>query len=150
MAVKNPPEGYQGATPYLSVRNADEAIAWYQKALGAKPVYRMEWNGKVGHAELSIGGGFVMLADEFPDMGILGPESRGGTTVSLLVYVPDADAACAAAMAAGAKQVHPVDMKPWGDRSGQIDDPFGHRWTLATHVEDVSFEDIDKRMAEGG
>ena len=150
MGVKNPPEGYQGVTPYLSVRNADEAIAWYQKALGAELVYRMEWGGKVGHAELKLGGAFLMLADEFPDMGILGPESRGGTTVSLLVYVADADAACAKALEAGAKQVHPVDMKPWGDRSGQIDDPFGHRWTLATHVEDVSFDDIDKRMAEEG
>ena len=149
MAVRNPPEGYAGVTPYLSVRNADEAIAWYQKALGAELVYRMEWNGKVGHAELKLGGGFVMLADEFADMGILGPESRGGTTVSLLLYVADANAAFAAALAAGARQVHPVDMKPWGDLSGQIDDPFGHRWTLATHVEDVSFEEIDERMAEG-
>lgn len=150
MAVKNPPEGYQGATPYLSVKNADDAIAWYRKALGAELVYRMEWNGKVGHAELSMSGGFVMLADEFPDMGMLGPESRGGTTVSLLLYVPDADAACAKAVAAGAVQTWPVDLKPWGDRSGQITDPFGHRWTLATHVEDLSFEEIDKRIAESG
>lgn len=148
MAVKNPPEGYQGVTPYLSVKNADEAIAWYQKALDAELVYRMEWGGKVGHAELKLGGGFFMLAGEFPDMGILGPESRGGTTVSLLVYVADADSAFAKALEAGAKQVYPVDIKPWGDRSGQIEDPFGHRWTLATHVEDVSFEDLDKRMAE--
>lgn len=150
MAVQNPPEGYQGVTPYLSVKNADEAIAWYQKALGAELVYRMEWNGKVGHAELKLGGGFVMLADEYPDMGILGPQSRGGTTVSLLLYVVDADAACAKAVAEGAKQLYPMETKPWGDRSGQIEDPFGHRWTLSTHVEDVSFGDLDKRMAEGG
>ena len=149
MAVKNPPDGYQGATPYLSVRNADEAIAWYQKALGAKLIYRMEWNGKVGHADLKLGGAFVMLSDEFPEMGSASPETLGGTTVSLLVYVPDVDSAFATALAAGARQQYPVDLKPWGDRSGQIIDPYGHRWTLATHVEDVSFEEVDRRMAEG-
>jgi PhnB protein len=147
--VRNPPEGYAGATPYLTVRDADAAIAWYGTALGAELVYRMAWNGKVGHAELRIGGGFVMLADEFPEMGLLGPQSRGGTTVSMLVYVDDADDACARAIAAGARAAYPVDTKPWGDRSGQIDDPFGHRWTLATHVEDVPFDELDRRMAAG-
>lgn len=149
MAVKNPPEGYEGVTPYLSVKDADEAIAWYQKALGAELVYRMEWQGKVGHAELKLGGGFVMLADEYPDLESVSPTTLGGTTVSLLLYVPDVDSAFATALAAGAKQQHPVDTKPWGDRSGQIVDPYGHRWTLATHVEDVSFGELDERMAEG-
>lgn len=149
MAVKNPPAGFEGVTPYLTVGSADEAIAWYRKALGAELVYRMEWNGRVGHAELKLGGGCVMLADEFPDMEGVSPATLGGTTVSLLVYVRDVDSAFATALAAGARQLHPVDLKPWGDRSGQIIDPYGHRWTLATHVEDVSFEEVDKRLAGG-
>ena len=148
MTVQNPPEGYAGVTPYLSVADADAAIDWYVRALDAKLKYRMEWNGKVGHAELAIGGGHFMLADEFPDMDILGPDSRGGTTVSLLVYVPDVDLAHHQALAAGARELHPLDTKPWGDRSVQIVDPFGHRWTLATHVEDVSNAEIDARMTK--
>ena len=148
MTVRNPPEGYAGVTPYLTVADADAAIDWYQKALGAELKYRMEWNSKVGHAELAIGGGHVMLADEFPDMDMMGPASRGGTTVGLLVYVPDVDLAHHRALAEGAKELHPLDNKPWGDRSAQIVDPFGHRWTLATHVEDVSNAEIDARMAK--
>ena len=148
MAVQNPPAGYAGVTPYLSVKDADAAIEWYVRALDAQLKYRMAWNGKVGHAELAICGGHFMLADEFPDMDILGPASRGGTTVSLLVYVADVDLAHARALAAGAKALHPLDTKPWGDRSAQIVDPFGHRWTLATHVEDVSNAEIDARMAK--
>jgi PhnB protein len=147
MAVANPPAGYSGATPYLIVKGADEAIAWYGRALGAELLYRMEWQGKVGHAELALGGGHVMLAEEFPDMGHLPPASRGGTTVSMLVYVDDVDTAFAQALAQGATEVWPLDTKPWGDRSGQLTDPFGHRWTLATHVEDVSNDEIDRRMA---
>jgi PhnB protein len=147
MAVENPPAGYAGVTPYLIVRDADAAIEWYVRALGAELKYRMEWDGKVGHAELAIGGGHVMLASEFPDMGHLGPESRGGTTVSMLVYVDDVDTSYPRALAEGAVEVQPLDTKPWGDRSAQLDDPFGHRWTLATHVEDVSNEEIDRRMA---
>ena len=148
MTVRNPPEGYAGVTPYLTVADADAAIDWYQKALGAELKYRMEWNGKVGHAELAIGSGHFMLADEFPDMDMMGPGSRGGTTVGLLVYVPDVDLAHHRALAEGAKELHPLDNKPWGDRSAQIVDPFGHRWTLATHVEDVSNAEIDARMAK--
>jgi PhnB protein len=107
----------------------------------------MEWGGKVGHAELALGGGHVMLAEEFADMGHLSPRSRGGTSVTMLVYVDDVDAAHARALAEGAKELWPLETKPWGDRSAQIEDPFGHRWTLATHVEDVSNEEIDRRMA---
>jgi PhnB protein len=150
MAVQNPPAGYAGVTPYLTVASADDAIAWYQRALGAHLVYRMEWQGKVGHAELALGGGHVMLADEYPAMDILGPGSRGGTTVSLLLYVDDADAARARAIAEGATELQPLGDQPWGDRSCQIRDPFGHRWTLATHVEDVSWDEIDRRMTAGG
>ena len=148
MTVRNPPEGYAGVTPYLTVADADAAIDWYVRALGAELKYRMEWNSKVGHAELAIGGGHFMLADEFPDMDMMGPGSRGGTTVGLLVYVPDVDLAYHRALAEGAKELHPLDNKPWGERSAQIVDPFGHRWTLATHVEDVSNAEIDARMAK--
>ncbi len=150
MAVANPPAGYAGVTPYLSVANADEAIAWYRKVLGAHLVYRMDWQGRVGHAELALGGGHLMLADEYAEMDILGPASRGGTTVSLLLYVDDVDAAHARALAAGAAEIFPPDLKPWGDRSSQISDPFGHRWTLATHVEDVPWDELDRRMAALG
>jgi PhnB protein len=147
--VENPPAGYAGVTPYLIVNNADAALAWYARALPAVLVHRMEWGGKVGHAELAIGGGHFMLADEFPDMGLLSPTSRGGGTASMLVYVDDADAAHARALAEGASETQPVALKPWGDRAGQIEDPFGHRWTLATHVEDVPWDEIDKRMGAG-
>ena len=146
-AVENPPKGYAGVTSYLVVRDADAALAWYAKALGAEFVYRMEWHGKVGHAEMAIAGGHFMLSDEFPDMGLLSPLSRGGGTVSMLVYVPDADAAHAQALAEGATEVQPVKTQPWGDRAGQLQDPFGHRWTLATHVENVPWDELDRRMA---
>lgn len=147
MPVANPPEGYAGVTPYLIVRDADAALAWYEAALGARRIYRMEWGGKVGHAEMALGGGHFMLADEFEEMDFLSPATRGGTTVSLLVYVDDVDAAVAAALAQGARELDPVADKPWGDRSGQIVDPFGHRWTIATHIEDVSWDEVDRRMA---
>ena len=150
MTVQNPPDGYVGVTPYLTVSDADAAIGWYVRALGAELKYRMAWNGKVGHAELAIGGGHFMLADEFPDMDVMGPQSRGGTTVGMLVYVADVDLAHHRALTEGAKELQPLDTKPWGDRSAQIVDPFGHRWTLATHVEDVSYEETDARMAKMG
>jgi PhnB protein len=147
MAVENPPAGYAGVTPYIIVAGADDAIAWYERALGAKCLYRMEWGGKVGHAELAIGSGHFMLAEEFPDMGHLSPLTRGGTTVSMLVYVPDVEAAHARLLAEGAREEFPLETKPWGDRAVQVTDPFGHRWTVATHVEDVSYAEIDRRMA---
>lgn len=149
-AVENPPKGYAGVIPYLIVKDADAALAWYAKALGAEFVYRMEWSGKVGHAEMILGGGHFMLADEFPEMGLLSPLTRGGGTVSMLVYVPDADAAHARAVLEGATEFQPVSTQMWGDRSCQITDPFGHRWTLATHVEDVAWDELDRRMAAMG
>lgn len=145
--MDNPPQGYEGVTPYLVVRDAEAAIGWYERALGATCIYRMQFGGKVGHAELKLGGGHFMLAEEFPDMGHLGPASRGGTSVSMLVYVPDADAAHARLVAEGATVDHPLENKPWGDRAVMITDPFGHRWTVATHIEDVSFDELDRRMA---
>jgi len=148
MAVSNPPDGYLGVTPYLIVHDADAAIAWYQRAFGATLIYRMEFGGKVGHAEMALGGGHFMLASEFPDMGFQSPLSRGGTTVSMLFYVPDADAAFAHALAEGATEFQPLQTQMWGDRTAQVIDPFGHRWTLATHVEDVSWDEVDRRMAD--
>lgn len=148
MTVKNPPEGYAGVTPYLIVDDGDKAIAWYQKALGAALVYRMAFGDKVGHAEMTLGGGHFMLAGEFPDMGFQSPLSRGGTTVSMLVYVPDVDSAFAHAILEGATEFQPLQTQLWGDRSAQLVDPFGHRWTLATHVEDVPWDELDRRMAD--
>lgn len=150
MAVKNPPEGYAGVTPYLTVGDAEAAIDWYQRALGAELKYKMPWNGKVGHAELAIGGGHFMLADEFPDMNMLGPKGLGGTPVRMLVYVPDVDSAHERAVAAGATVLWPMEDKPWGDRSVQMQDPFGHIWTLSTHIEDVSYAEVDAQMAAIG
>ncbi len=147
MAVKNPPDGYAGVTPYLIVDDGDKAIAWYRAALGAELVYRMEWGGKVGHAEMTLGGGHFMLAGEYPEMGFVSPHGRGGTTVSLLVYVADVDDAFAHALAEGATLFQPLQTQPWGDRSAQVVDPFGHRWTLATHVEDVPWDELDRRIA---
>ncbi len=147
MAVENPPPGYAGVTPYLVVKGAGEALDWYQKALGAVLAYKMEWGGKIGHAELKIGGGYFMLAEEFPGMGNLSPQSRGGTTVSMLVYVDDVDAAYSRAIEAGATVNEAVEDKPWGDRAGNLTDPFGHKWMLATHVEDVAPDEMERRMA---
>ena len=146
MAVKAIPEGYHSVTPYLVVDGAAEAIRWYGEALDAREVYRLPMADKVGHAEIKIGDSHVMLSDEWPDMGMLGPVKRGGPTATLMVYVEDADAAFARAIAAGASEAEPVGDKFWGDRAGAIMDPFGHRWTLATHVEDVPEDEMARRM----
>ena len=147
--VKPIPEGYPRVTPYLSVDGAGAAIEFYESVLGAKERVRMPApGGKVGHAELQLGDSIIMLADEFPEMGVRGPKTIGGTPVTISVYVEDADAVFEAALAAGATSVRPVEDQFYGDRSGQFDDPFGHRWNVATHVEDVPPEDMEKRMAE--
>lgn len=149
MAVQNPPAGYAGATPYLCVNDADAAIAWYQQVLGAELAWRMEWQGKVGHAEMKISGGHFMLADEFEGMN-KSPGTLGGTSVQMLVYVADADVTHARALAAGAKQTKPVETQPWGDRMGGFTDPFGHGWSVATHVEDVAPDEVARRMKAAG
>ena len=149
MGVKPIPEGYHSVTPYLIVDGAAEAIRFYGEAFGATEVLRMPMgNDKIAHAEVKIGASHVMLADEFPDMGFLGPQKRGGATASLMVYVEDVDAAFARALEAGAKEERPPADQFWGDRMGTLVDPFGHRWTLATHIEDVSEEEMQRRMAE--
>ena len=148
MAAKPIPEGYHTLTPYLIVKGAARALDFYAKALGAKELFRMaEPSGRVGHAEMSIGDSRFMLADEFPERGAVAPPAPGGRYVTFLVYVPDVDAAFARAIAAGAKAVRPVQDQFYGDRSGMLEDPFGHQWTLATHVEDVSPEEVERRSS---
>ena len=145
------PEGYSRVTPYLIVDDASAAIDFYKSVLGATERMRMGGpDGKVGHAELEIGDSVVMLADEHPEMDARGPRSVGGTPVSLHVYVEDADSVFRQAIAAGANELRPVEDQFYGDRLGAFEDPFGHHWNVATHVEDVPPEEMSKRMAEAG
>ena len=148
--MANPiPDGYPRVMPYLIVDGAAGAIDFYTSVLGATERMRMPApDGKVGHAELQLGDSLIMLADEFPDMDARGPRTLGGTPVSLMVYVEDADAAFDRAIQAGAKSLQPVEDKFYGDRSGRFEDPFGHRWDVATHVEDVPPDEMAKRAAE--
>ena len=140
------PEGYPRLTPYLIVDGASAAIDFYGSVLGASERMRLPMpNGRIGHAELELGDSLLMLADENPDMDIRGPASLGGTPVSMHLYVEDADAVFARAMEAGAKALRPVEDRFYGDRSGQFEDPFGHRWDVSTHVEDVPPEEMSKR-----
>ena len=142
------PEGYHSVTPYIIVDGAAKAIEFYGKAFGAREIMRLPMGDKLGHAEIVIGDSHVMLSDEMPEMGNLGPNSRGGPTASLLIYVEDADAAFAQALAAGATQERAVENQFWGDRMGSLIDPFGHRWSIATQVEVVAPEEMQKRMAD--
>lgn len=149
MPTRPIPEGYEGVTPYLIVKNAAAALDFYRKAFGAEELMRMEApGGKIGHAEIRIGGRPVMLSDEWPDMGYVGPETLGGSAVSLHFYVDDVDSAFARAVAAGAKELRPVQDQFYGDRTGTLKDPFGHTWSLATHREDLTPEEMDKRHEE--
>jgi PhnB protein len=149
MAVSPIPAGYAGVTPYLVIRDADRAIGFYQEVFGATEVLRLDGeDGKVAHAELAIGEGFVMLGEEMADGSYRGPLSFGGSPVSLLVYVPDVDAVFERALRAGAETKRPVADQFYGDRSGTIVDPFGHLWTIATHIRDVSKEEMQAAMTE--
>ena len=142
------PEANRGATPYLSVTNASRAIKFYKRAFGAREVIQVRQpDGKVGHAELRIGDAPIMLADEFPEINFRSPESIGGTPVTIFIYVNDVDALVDQATAAVAKLMRPVEDQPYGGRVGVLQDPFGHSWSFATHSEDVSPEDIQKRAA---
>jgi PhnB protein len=146
--VKPIPEGYHSVTPYLVVKGAAKAIDFYKKAFGAKELFRMEGpGGTVAHAELEIGDSRIMLADESPQMGYTGPEPGSRPSVGLMIYVNDVDKTAAQAIAAGIKTEREVQDQFYGDRSGNFVDPFGHRWTIATHKEDVSKEEMDRRMA---
>jgi PhnB protein len=143
------PDGYPRVTPYLIVDGASDASEFYCSVLGATERMRMPGpGGGVGHAELAIGDSVVMLADEFPDMGVRGPKAIGGTPVTLHVYVEDADSVFDSAVAAGATATRAMEDRFYGDRSGQFEDPWGHRWDVATHVEDVPEDEMAKRAAE--
>jgi PhnB protein len=145
-SVKPIPDGYPRVSPYLIVDGAEAAIAFYTKVLGAKERMRMPApGGRIGHAELTVGDSLIMLADEHPDMGVLGPKSVGGSPVTLSVYVQDVDQVFDHALGEGAKETRPLQNQFYGDRSGQFEDPFGHRWSVATHVEDVTPEEMEKR-----
>jgi PhnB protein len=148
MSVKAIPQGYHSVTPYLVVDGAESAIDFYRRAFGATEHMRLPMGDKLGHAEIRIGDSMVMLADECPDMGILGPKSRGGPTSSCLIYVEDVDAVFARAIAEGAIEERAPEDQFWGDRMGTLVDPFGHRWSIATHKEDLSEEETMRRMEE--
>jgi PhnB protein len=150
-AVKSVPEGYPSLSPYLIVRDGAAAIDFYQKVFGATLRMKLDApGGRVGHAELEIGNGLVMLADEHPEMGALAPTTIGGTPVGLHVYLEDVDAVAKKAVAAGATLKRPVENQFYGDRLGSIIDPFGHLWHISTHVEDVSTDEIGRRAAALG
>ncbi len=147
MSVSPIPVGYHSVTPYIFVRGAAEAIAFYTRAFGAVEVMRLPGpDGKLMHAEIRIGDSHVMLAEEMPEFGNMSPQSLGGISGRLMLYVEDVDAAFARALAAGATENQPVEDQFWGDRMGTLTDPFGQQWSLATHVEDVPDEDIPARF----
>jgi PhnB protein len=147
--VKPIPDGYPQVTPYLIVDDANAAIEFYNTVLGTTERVRMGAPGdKIGHAELQLGDSLIMLADEFPEMGALSPKTVGGTPVTISVYVDDVDAAYERALQAGAKSVRPLENQFYGDRTGQFEDPFGHRWSVSTHVEDVPPDEMQRRAAE--
>jgi PhnB protein len=147
--VKAIPDNYPQISPYLHVDGAAEAIAFYEKVLGATERMRMpDPGGKIGHAELQLGDSVIMLADEYPDMGIRGPQAYGGSGVTISVYVEDVDDVYRRALDAGAKSIRDLENQFYGDRSAQFEDPFGHRWSVASHVEDVPPAEMERRAAE--
>jgi PhnB protein len=139
------PHGHHTATPYLVVNDAAEALDFYKRAFGAKETMRIEHNGKVGHAQIKIGNSRIMVSDEHPETGVRGPQSFGGSPVRIFLYVTNVDAFVGKAVAIGAKLQQPVDDKFYGDRSGALEDPFGHTWHIATHKEDVATGEIQQR-----
>jgi PhnB protein len=144
----------RGAIPYLCCRDAARALAFYKEAFGATEMLRLaEPNGRVGHAEIRIGDAVIMLSDEYPEMQVVSPQALGGTPMAIHLYVENVDAFCARAVAAGAVLARPVADQFYGDRSGQLTDPFGHRWSIATHVADVPNDEVRRRydaMLTGG
>jgi len=141
------PAGYEGVTPYLICRNAAAAIDFYKRAFGAEELFRIGNDEVVGHAELKLGNAIIMLADEHPSMGAVGPETIGGSPVSLMIYVENVDEFTEKAIAEGLQVLKPVQDQFYGDRSGQFKDPFGHLWAFATHIEDVSPAELNARAA---
>ena len=148
MAVQAIPAGYHTVTPYLIIKGAAAALEFYKKAFGAQELFRMPGpDGAIMHAEIKIGDSPIMFGEENPAMGAVSPKTLGGTAVGICLYVPDVDALAAQAVAAGVTVVRPVQDQFYGDRSGTFTDPYGHQWTLATHKEDVSHEEMARRMA---
>ena len=149
MTVKAIPEGYHSVTPYLIVRGAARALEFYRRAFNAEETVRMAGPGdRLMHCEFRIGDSTIMLADEAPEMMARSPETIGGSPVGLCIYVEDVDARFAQAVSAGATVERPLQDQFYGDRSGTLRDPFGHQWTVATHIEDLSPEEMNRRMAE--
>lgn len=143
------PDGYHSVTPYLIVRGAAKALDFYKQALGAEELSRfIEPGGKVGHAEIRIGDSSIMLADEYPEIGFKSPKSYGGTPVSIMLYVDDVDARVQRAISAGMQVQRPVQDQFYGDRTGTLEDPFGHVWHIGTHIEDLSPEEMHARAAQ--
>ena len=145
MAKTSVPEGYNAVMPYLRVKGAAEALEFYRRAFGAKKRMMLTMGGRIGHAEVEIGGSVIMFADEFPEMGAVGPETMKGTTVTLALYVADVDKAMAKAVAAGAKVKMPAADHFYGHRMGQIEDPFGHVWMLQKEIEKIAPREMQKR-----
>jgi len=151
MPVKPIPEGYHSITPYLIVRGAAEAIEFYKKAFGATELFRFPApGGRIGHAEIKIGDSPIMLADEFAEMGYHGPQSLGGSPVSIMLYVDDVDTVFNRAVDAGASVKEALQDKFYGDRTATLTDPFGHRWHVSTHKEDVSMQEMERRAKAAG
>ena len=144
------PDGYRSVNVILTVDDAEQAIDFYKQAFGATELSRLPMGDKIGHAELQIGDTRIMLNDEFPERNNLGPKAIGGTPFGLIVYTPDVDTAFKKAIAAGGTEKMPVENQFWGDRMGTLTDPFGHSWSIATHVEDVSPEQLQSRLQELG
>lgn len=143
------PPGYQTITPYLLIRGASDAIAWYVRCFGAVEIFRLtDSENRVSHAEIRIGTSVLLLADEHPELGFLSPASRGGTTVSMVIYVDDADGIFHRAIENGATELQPLCDQFYGDRSGTVTDPWGHVWTVATHQEDLTPDEIRSRYQD--
>ncbi len=148
MPVSPIPQGYHNVTPYLTVDNAKSAIEFYKKAFGASEVMRLDDGGKITHAEVCIGDSHIMLSDEFPERNVRSPKSLGGSPASLTVYVQNVDKIFDQAISQGARSEQAVKDQFYGDRAGTLVDPYGYRWTVATHKEDVSPAEMKKRMKE--
>jgi PhnB protein len=146
--VKPIPEGYHTIVPYLLVRNAAAALEYYKKAFGATEIMRYDMGGRIGHADMTIGDSHFMLADEHPEMGYVGPETLGGTTFGMTLYVDNVDELFQRAIDAGGKVERAVADQFYGDRTGTLIDPFGHKWSICTHVEDVSEEEMERRAKQ--
>ena len=149
MTIKAIPDGYHSVTPYLSIKGAADAIEFYKKAFDAVELFRLDMpGGEIGHAEIKIGNSRIMIADSCDDVSFGDPKTLGASTVGLYLYINDVDAMYSQAVAAGAKTVQPVEDQFYGDRIGTIEDPYGHRWFLATHKEELSPEELNKRAEE--